>query len=82
MEGNINPEQTGDLCFIGERKSIYVFIGNERIRQRNEVDNLISLFSCILIEKSQMTGSIFQFSLLLKSHSASNLDQLEGILIC
>lgn len=81
VEGNINPEQTDDLCFIGERKSIYVSIWNERIRQRNEIDNLIILFSCVLIKKSQMTGSIFQLSLLLKSHSASNLDQLEGILI-
>lgn len=67
VEGNINPEQTGDLCFTGERKSIYVSIWNERIRQRNEINNLIILF-CILIKKSQMMGSIFQFSLLLKSH--------------
>lgn len=32
VEGNISPGQTGDLCFIGERKGIYVSIRNERIR--------------------------------------------------
>lgn len=47
MEGNINPEETGDLCFIGERKSMYVSIRNERMRQRNEIDNqIVLLFSC------------------------------------
>lgn len=52
VEGNINPEQTGALCFRGERKNIYVSIWNERIRQRNEIDNLIVLFSYMLIKKA------------------------------
>lgn len=30
VEGNINPEQTGDLCFIGERKGTRVSTWNEK----------------------------------------------------
>lgn len=52
VEGNINPGQTDDLCFKGEKKSIYVSIWNERIRQRNEIDNLIVLFSYMLLKES------------------------------
>lgn len=37
VEENINPEQTGDLCFIGERKSIFVSTWEERKRQSNEI---------------------------------------------
>lgn len=81
VEGNINPEQTGDLCFIGERKSMYVSIWNERIRQRNEIDYLLILFSCILIKKSQMVGRIFQFRFLLKFCFGNNLEQVEDTLI-
>lgn len=36
VEGNINPEQTDDLCFIGERESIYVSIWNERRKEETE----------------------------------------------
>lgn len=48
VEGNIDPEQTDDLCFIGEKKNVSRW--NERIWQRNEINNLIILFSYTLIK--------------------------------
>lgn len=52
MGGDTDPGQTDDLCFKEEKKSIYVAIGKERIRRRNEVDNLIVLLSYLLLRES------------------------------
>lgn len=83
MEGNINPEQTGDLCFIGERKGIHMCPHEIKgKRQRNEIDNLIVLFCYKLVKKSQMMDNPFQFRVLLKSHTRSkHLESLEGIIV-
>jgi hypothetical protein len=62
VEGNINPEQTDDLCFIGERKGIYVSVCNERIRQRNEINNQMSLVCYVLIKMPQMMGISFNLA--------------------
>lgn len=53
VEGNTNPEQTGELCFVGERKSICVYM-KWKDMQRNETDKLIISLFCFVIFQSRI----------------------------